>query len=43
MSMGDMPLSPAHFLATPGLWTGLALAAVFLAAAIQLRRYRNPL
>jgi ABC-2 type transport system permease protein len=35
--------SPAQFLATPGLWTGLALAAVFLAAAIQLRRYRNPL
>jgi ABC-2 type transport system permease protein len=43
MSMADMPLSPAHFLSTPGLWTGLALAAVFLAAAIQLRRYRNPL
>lgn len=42
-SMGDMSLTPAHFLATPGLWTGLALAAVFLAAAIQLRRYRNPL
>jgi ABC-2 type transport system permease protein len=42
MSMGDM-LSPAHFFATPGLWAGLALAAVFLAAAIQLRRYRNPL
>jgi ABC-2 type transport system permease protein len=43
MSMADMPLSPAHFLATPGLWTGLALAAVFLAAAIQLRHYRTPL
>jgi ABC-2 type transport system permease protein len=45
MSMGSMAMqiSPAHFLATPGLWTGLALAAVFLAAAIQLRRYRNPL
>jgi len=42
MSM-QMPLSPAHFLATPGLWAGLALAAVFLAAAVQLRRYRNPL
>jgi ABC-2 type transport system permease protein len=42
MSM-QMPLTPAHFLTTPGLWTGLALAAVFLAAAIQLRRYRNPL
>jgi ABC-2 type transport system permease protein len=43
MSMGDMRLSPAHFFATPGLWAGLALAAVFLAAAIQLRRYRNPI
>jgi ABC-2 type transport system permease protein len=43
MSTGAMPLSPAHFLSTPGLWAGLALAAVFLAAAIQLRRYRNPL
>jgi len=43
MSMADMPLSPAHFLSIPGLWTGLALAAVFLAAAIQLRRYRNPI
>jgi ABC-2 type transport system permease protein len=44
-TMGSMAMqiSPAHFLATPGLWTGLALAAVFLAAAIQLRRYRNPL
>jgi ABC-2 type transport system permease protein len=43
MSMATMPLSPTHLLSTPGLWTGLALAAVFLAAAIQLRRYRNPL
>ncbi len=44
-TMGSMAMqiSPAHFLATPSLWTGLALAAVFLAAAIQLRRYRNPL
>jgi ABC-2 type transport system permease protein len=39
----QMPLSPAHFLATPGLWEGLALAGLFLASAIQLRRYRNPL
>ncbi len=44
MSMSqNMSISPAQFLATPGLWTGLALAAVFLAAAIQLRRYRNPI
>jgi ABC-2 type transport system permease protein len=44
MSMSShMQTSPAQFLAIPGLWTGLALAAVFLATAIQLRRYRNPL
>ena len=35
--------SPAQFLSTPGLWEGLALAGLFLAAATQLRRYRNPL
>jgi ABC-2 type transport system permease protein len=39
----SMTVTPTHFLAIPGLWTGLALAAVFLAAAVQLRRYRNPL
>ena len=43
MARWPCSLSPAHFFATPGLWAGLALAAVFLAAAIQLRRYRNPL
>jgi len=42
MSM-HMSMPPTQFLATPGLWTGLLLAAFFLAAAIQLRRYRNPL
>lgn len=36
-------LSPGKFLATPGLWVGLALAAVFLAAAIRLRRAREPI
>lgn len=35
-------LTPGRFLATPGLWTGLALTAVFLAAAVRLRRYRAP-
>ncbi|HEX8907279.1 MAG TPA: hypothetical protein VF771_20675 [Longimicrobiaceae bacterium] len=35
-------LTPARFLATPGLWIGLVLAAVFLAAAVRLRRYREP-
>lgn len=44
MSMSSqMHLTPAQFLAIPGLWAGLALAAFFLAVAIQLRRYRNPI
>jgi ABC-2 type transport system permease protein len=36
-------IAPAHFLFSPGLWIGLALAAVFLAAAVRLRRYREPI
>ena len=36
-------LIPGHFFSTPGLWIGLALAAVFLAAAVRLRRYREPI
>jgi hypothetical protein len=28
---------------TPGLWIGLLLAAIFLAAAVRLRRYREPI
>jgi ABC-2 type transport system permease protein len=36
-------LDPARFLATPGLWIGLAMAAAFLAAAVRLRRYREPI
>jgi ABC-2 type transport system permease protein len=35
-------IAPAHFLSSPGLWIGLALAALFLAAAVRLRRYRDP-
>ncbi|HEU0016061.1 MAG TPA: hypothetical protein VFQ45_20455 [Longimicrobium sp.] len=35
-------ITPGRFLASPGLWVGLALAAVFLAAAVRLRRYRDP-
>lgn len=31
------------FLSSPGLWVGLAIAAVFLAAAMRLRRYRGPI
>jgi ABC-2 type transport system permease protein len=36
-------IAPAYFLSSPGLWIGLALAAVFLAAAVRLRRYREPI
>lgn len=36
-------LIPHHFLSTPGLWTGLAVAAVFLYITIQLRRSRGPI
>ncbi|MBA3913793.1 MAG: ABC transporter permease [Acidobacteriales bacterium] len=36
-------ITPGHFLSSPSLWIGLALAAVFLAAAIRLRRYQGPL
>ncbi len=36
-------LTPAAFLSTPGLWIGLAFAAAFLAAAVRLRRYREPI
>jgi ABC-2 type transport system permease protein len=37
------PLTPGRFLTTPGLWIGLALAAVFLAASVRLRRHREPI
>ncbi len=36
-------LSPGRFLGAPGLWIGLALAVVFLAAAVRLRRRREPI
>ncbi|HTC92688.1 MAG TPA: hypothetical protein VK699_04440 [Terriglobales bacterium] len=36
-------LALLKFLSTPGLWTGLALAAVFLFAAAWQRRYRGPI
>jgi ABC-2 type transport system permease protein len=35
-------LIPHHFFDQPGLWAGLAVAAVFLAIAVRLRRYRGP-
>ena len=36
-------LSPGQFFSEPGLWAGLALAALFLAGAVRLRRYRGPI
>ena len=36
-------LAPGRYLGSPGLWLGLLFAAVFLAAAVRLRRYRGPL
>jgi len=45
---GGMPmdpgthLTPFRFLTAPSLWISLAVTASFLAAAIRLRRYRDP-
>lgn len=36
-------LAPGKFLTSPGLWFGLIFAAIFLAAAVRLRRYREPI
>jgi len=46
---GTMPMdpmthvTPGRFLASPGLWLGLAVAVAFLFAAARLRRYRGPI
>lgn len=36
-------LTPGTFLTTPALWIGLVLAVVFLAAAVRVRRNREPI
>jgi ABC-2 type transport system permease protein len=36
-------VTPGRFLSTPALWIGLAVAAVFLTAAVRLRRYQGPI
>jgi ABC-2 type transport system permease protein len=36
-------LAPGRFLSSPSLWLGLVFAAICLAAAVRLRRYREPL
>ncbi len=40
---GSPQPDPVGFLTTPGLWSGLVVAAAFLAAAIWLRRRREPI
>jgi len=35
--------TPGRYLTSPGLWLGLIVAALFLFAAVRLRRYRGPL
>ena len=43
-SGGDLAdLDPVRFLSNPDLWSGLAFAAAFLAAAVWLRRRREPI
>ncbi|HUN71435.1 MAG TPA: hypothetical protein VMU52_03910 [Steroidobacteraceae bacterium] len=44
----DMPMRPGFadlgaFLASPGLWIGLVIFALFLAAAVRVRRYQGPI
>ena len=34
-------ITPLNFLSSPELWLGLAISAVFLAAAVRLRRYQG--
>lgn len=36
-------LTPGRFLVTSGLWIGLIVAALFVVAAVRLRRYRGPI
>jgi ABC-2 type transport system permease protein len=36
-------ITPGRFLSSPGLWLGLVFAAICLAAAVRLRRYRGPI
>jgi ABC-2 type transport system permease protein len=35
-------LTPGRFVASPGLWIGLVLAALFIAGAVRMRRLREP-
>jgi len=44
-SMSNMlgRFEPVRLLTAPELWAGLAVTAIFLAAAVRLRRYREPI
>jgi ABC-2 type transport system permease protein len=37
------PSHPLEFLTMPGLWIGFAIAAICIAGAVRLRRYRDPI
>ena len=41
--LGSAGSTPLEFVINPRLWIGLAITAAFLAAAVQLRRYREPI
>jgi ABC-2 type transport system permease protein len=44
MSMDTLtPFTLGQFLTSPGLWVGLGITAVFLAVAVRLRQYRDPI
>jgi ABC-2 type transport system permease protein len=49
ITTGKMAMAPltasalGEFLTYPGLWISLAITAAFLAAAVRLRRYREPI
>jgi ABC-2 type transport system permease protein len=49
ITTGKMAMAPltaralGEFLTYPGLWIGLAISAALLAAAVRLRRYREPI
>ena len=43
MVHGMSGATPGMFFSSPGLWGGLIVAAIFLAAAVWLRRYRAPI
>jgi len=43
MKMDTLTPPPMEFLTSPGFWFGLLLAAIFLTAAVRLRRHRGPI